>query len=285
VAHPIGGLGQDNFSDYYVSRRRTSEEPQWTHSLEMRLLAHTGIVGFLVFTAFLVAAAAAAFRSRRSRDPFAGVLASIAVLPFVVWLIHGSVDWFWEMPALTGPALVFLAMAGGVDRTDARRGTAETGRAWPRLALGGGALIATVAAAVVLGFPYLSARETSAALAVRAANPAQALRHLSKAADLNPLSALPGRLGGAIALQDSQFTDAGRRFRQAIAREPEGWFSWLGAGLAASALGDRRGAHRDFAVAKSLNSKQPAVVQALARVYSRHPLTASQAFGMLVIVK
>ena len=27
VAHPIGGLGQDNFADYYVRRRRTDEEP------------------------------------------------------------------------------------------------------------------------------------------------------------------------------------------------------------------------------------------------------------------
>ena len=60
LAHPIGGLGQDNFADYYVSRRRTDEEPAWTHSLELRLLAHTGLVGFLLFAAFLVAAIAAA---------------------------------------------------------------------------------------------------------------------------------------------------------------------------------------------------------------------------------
>ena len=45
--HPIGGLGQDNFGDYYLTLRHTGEEPSWTHSLELRLLAHTGIVGFL----------------------------------------------------------------------------------------------------------------------------------------------------------------------------------------------------------------------------------------------
>ena len=67
LAHPIGGLGQDNFDDYYVVHRRTTEEPAWTHSLEMRLLAHTGIVGFALFAAFIVAAVVAALRARRRR--------------------------------------------------------------------------------------------------------------------------------------------------------------------------------------------------------------------------
>src|SRR5581483_10250971 len=44
AAHPVGGLGQDNYVEYYLPRRRTSEEPSWTHSLELRLLSHTGAV-------------------------------------------------------------------------------------------------------------------------------------------------------------------------------------------------------------------------------------------------
>ena len=80
VAHPVGGLGQDNFDNYYVPRRRTDEEPAWTHSLELRLLAHTGLVGAVLFAAFLVAGIAAALRgaaawsargSRRRRRPAA----------------------------------------------------------------------------------------------------------------------------------------------------------------------------------------------------------------------
>ncbi len=65
LAHPIGGLGQDNFADYYMRRRRTAEQPEWTHSLEMRLLAHTGFVGFGLFSIFLIAALAAALAARR----------------------------------------------------------------------------------------------------------------------------------------------------------------------------------------------------------------------------
>ncbi len=92
--------------------RHTAEEPLWTHSLWLRLLAHTGIVGV------------PAVRRRPDRrddrgDPRPGgaatrpeqVLAGAALLPLGVWLIHGSIDWFWEFPALSGPALGFLAMA------------------------------------------------------------------------------------------------------------------------------------------------------------------------------
>jgi len=418
-AHPIGGLGQDNYADYYIVHRHTGEELQWTHSIEMRLLAHTGLVGFFLFVVFVLAALAAAIRNR-NRGGALGAMAGIAVLPFVVWWIHGSVDWFWEMPALSGPALGFLAMAGALGgrvgttspgiaepgaftaavpaaaslspgrepRSDTAPGAeaeqapeaeaehaseAEAERASeaeaerapqaeaehapeadtesdpavePEAAAGaptdadatgthepsGGQetdsapnaesepgaapeseplaaapapaprrtprgravlraiklLVATVvllAAVFALGFPYLSVREVSTASDLRATNPTAALNDLTDAARLDPFSADPGRLGGAIALQASEFTEAEKRFKQAISREPGGWFSWLGAGLAASSLGKARQAHHDFAVAESINSQQPAIAEALKLVYTKDPLTPAQAFQMLQVVQ
>jgi Flp pilus assembly protein TadD len=109
------------------------------------------------------------------------------------------------------------------------------------------------------------------------------LRDFTRAADLNPLSSIPGRLAGAIALTSGQNTVAAQRFRQSIDREPGGWFAWLGAGLAASADGDRAAARHDYQVAVSINSRQPAIRQALARVDSQHPLTSDQAFKLLVV--
>ncbi len=117
-AHPVGGLGQDNFADYYITRRHTGEEPRWTHSLEFRLLAHTGIVGFVLFFVFLIAAVvAAALAIRRGRGkPLLAAAAAGGILPLLPWLVHGSVDWFWEVPALSGPAFAFLGMAAGLGR-------------------------------------------------------------------------------------------------------------------------------------------------------------------------
>jgi hypothetical protein len=299
VAHPFGGLGQDNFADYYVVHRRTTEEPAWTHSLEMRLLAQTGLVGTALFVAFLGAALRAALRRRVPIPALARAAAATALFPLAVWLIHGSVDWFWEIPALSGPALGFLGMATALasppvrGRDDERPAKvlwrASTGPAPSRrpvragTAVGGVALLA--GAVVALGLPYLSVREVSQASDVAPTNPSAALRDLRTAADLDPLSAVPGRIAGTIALRNGDYKIAAARFEQAISREPDGWFSWLGAGLAASALGDRTVARHDFAVAARLNSRQPAVVQALARVDTEHPLTPAQALRMLVFTQ
>jgi hypothetical protein len=229
------------------------------------------------------------------------------VLPFVVWLIHGSIDWFWEMPALTGPALAFLAMAGslGARRVTAADPGAETGDPIPRLRLGRAgrssvprppsgaarragvavAAAAALAAFVVLTFPYLSVIEQARADRESGNNPVTALNDLATAASLNPLTSLPGRIAGDIALHTGQYEIALHRFRQSIAREPGGWFAWLGAGLAASELHEVARAHHDFEVARSIDNQQPAVTMALARVDTNHPLTAEQALNMLILVQ
>ena len=284
-AHPIGGLGQDNFADYYVRHRRSYEEPTWTHSIELRLLTHTGIVGFLLFMTFLAASLTAAIRTRRRAPPLAATAAGIGLLPLVVWLIQGSLDWFWEMPALTGPALGFLGMAVALGRPGAAAKPIVARRSGVASLRLQGAAAATlfVAAVAVLCFPYLAVREVSIGDNIQAANPTGALRAFQRAADLNPLSAVPGRLAGAVALVNGDYTIAAQRFRQSISREPGGWFAWLGAGLAASALGDRQSARHDYQVAKSINSRQPAIRQALARVDSTHPMSSGEAFRLLVI--
>jgi hypothetical protein len=288
IAHPIGGLGQDNFADYYVKRRRTAQEPEWTHSLELRLLAQTGVVGFGLFTAFLIAALAAALHARRRDDALIRAVAGIALLPLIVWLIHGSIDWFWEMPALSGPALGFLGLAGALSRDNAPApagAVAQSQRSAvriPRPIVIAGATIALLAGVVVVALPYLSVREVSLATNARQSDPSAALRDLSRAAKLNPLSADPGRLGGAIALQNGEYVTAEHLFGQSISREPGGWYSWLGRGLAESALGDSALAHQDFETAWSINSRQPAVREALTRVDTHSPLTPTEASTLLV---
>jgi hypothetical protein len=285
AAHPVDGLGQDNFADYYVSHRRTGEEPSWTHSLEMRLLAQTGAVGFVLFTGFLIAALGLALRGRRRGDPLTSAVVAVALLALVVWLIHGSVDWFWEIPALSGPALGFLAIAGSLGARAGAGAVSARRRAFPRPAAFGVGGLALLAGVVVLGFPYLSIREVSLASNVRFSDPAAALSDLTQAATLNPWSSLPGRLGGAIALQSGRFAEAQRRFRQSTDREPGGWFAWLGAGLAASSLGQTPTAVQDFKAAYAINTRQPAITAALDRARTRRPLTYNEMLKLLVLAQ
>jgi hypothetical protein len=288
AAHPIGGLGQDNFSDYYTVHGRTGIELAWVHSWELRLLAHTGIVGFLALIVFLAAAVTATLRRRAPKGSLRGVMAGIALLPLIVWLIHGSVDWFWEMPALSAPALFFLAMGGALTEEGAEIPVAAaqpaggSRRARTAVAVGVG-VIAFIGAVVALSFSYLSVREVSIASDLRGSNPTQALAHLQTAADLNPYDSEPARLAGTIALQSGSYDEALARFGQAVARQPGGWFSWFGAGLAASQLGERAVARHNFEVAKSLNTSQQVIKDALSRVDGPSPMTPQQGLDELVL--
>jgi hypothetical protein len=284
AAHPVGGVGQDNFGDYYITRRRTDEQPRSSHSLEMSLLSETGLVGFALFAVFLVAAAAAAIRVRRSAFAGAGV-AAVSTLPFIVWLAHGSVDWFWEMPAITGPALGMLAIAGAIrgapeTLTSRRAGRLPVPRSVARIAVA----VAATAALLVLAFPYLSVREVSTANDIRTENPAQALSDLRIAAELNPLSSEPGKLAGTIALQTVHYRTAQARFAQAIAREPEDWYAWFGAGLAASALDQRAAARAKLRRAAQINAINPAIRQVLQLAGTRRPISPAAALQRLLRV-
>jgi hypothetical protein len=294
ASHPIGGLGQDNFGDYYILHRRTDEEPTWTHSLEMRLLAQTGIVGFALFFVFLVAAVALARRARRIGDGLTQAVVGVALLPLIVWFVHGSVDWFWELPALTGPALGFLGIAcslspqptpGRVDVSSGVYARTPPGLNRRRRVAAGAATAVLIAAVVTLGFSYLSVREVSMGTDASATNTAAALADLSTAAKLNPLSSVPGRFAGAYALQAGDYQVAAQRFGQSREREPGAWFAWLGSGLAASALGDLQRAHTFYLRADQINSKQPAVTQALNRIYGKHPLSVAAAFRLLQVAQ
>ena len=314
LANPLTGLGQDNFADYYILHRRTPEDPSWPHSLEMRLLAMTGIVGFVLFAGFLVASLTLAIRAvTRSRGLRAAVIAT-ALLPLVDWLIHGSVDWLFEMPALTGPALAFLGIAvalstpaivlstpaivlstpaeaspaqtvagsGDVAGARGRRRARHARRSRARLVWPALAGLALIAAVVVLGFPYLAAREEVRAGNLRSTNPEAALADLALASRFDPLAAAPGRLAGTIALQDGLYEEAEARYQQAIDREPGGWFAWFGQGLAASALGQRRLARRDFEAAARIEKREQVIQEALARVDGATPLTPNAALSMVV---
>ncbi|HEY5430566.1 MAG TPA: hypothetical protein VIK04_15725, partial [Solirubrobacteraceae bacterium] len=142
---------------------------------------------------------------------------------------------------------------------------------------------ALIAGVIVLGGPYLSVREVSLGSNASAHDPQAALSDFAAASRLNPLSSVPGRLAGVVALNSGQYEVAERRFQQSIRREPGGWFSWLGAGLAASALGDRSSAEAYFRRAYAINDRQPADQAALQRVNTTHPMTSSEAFNVLVV--
>jgi tetratricopeptide (TPR) repeat protein len=253
--NPVAGLGQDNFAADYLQRADSNERPRWTHSLELRLLTHTGLVGLLLFVCFAGGIVMALWSARRALAPPGQAVLAAAALPLAVWLLAGSVDWFWEMPALSGPAIGFGLAAATLAPAPARR------RRVPRLARTASAAAgacAVLLAALVLGAPWLSARHTERGLS-ELPDVAAARRHLDAALDLNPWSARPALALGFIAARLDEYPAAAAAFREVLERDPVNWTAELELGVLAALDGDDAGARRHLGRAARLHPRSDIV--------------------------
>jgi hypothetical protein len=215
---PLLGAGADNFGRAYLRRGESPQRPQFPHSTEMVALAETGVVGALLLGGAFVCALLAALPGRRRAD-LAGAAAGTGLLMFGYWLVHGTLDRFWEFPALSGPALaglgVGIAVARGV-KEDAEEPASPVAR--------GRMLVVACAGGLLLALsvvpPWLSQRDHRAAIAAAETNPEAALERLDRAAERNPLSPAPDRTAGLLELRRGHYDAAVHELRQAFERDP-----------------------------------------------------------------
>ncbi|HEY2935531.1 MAG TPA: O-antigen ligase family protein [Gaiellaceae bacterium] len=259
-AHPLGGVGADNFAASYLRDRRSGEEPLYPHSIELRLLGQTGAVGTLLLSGSLAAAGALFVRRRRKVPPLAAALAGAALTALGYWLFHGSGDWLWEFPALGAAAFACLGISTSLvapdDRVPAPRRTQPARRAAFALAF----------AAALLSFaaPWAAARDVAAAEAGWRTDPAGAFARLHRAAMLDPLSDQADVAAGVIATQLGDRRRASEAFGRAVRRNPSNWFAWLELGVSDAGLNDGMGGARSLAMAVALDPRDP-VVRLVAR--------------------
>jgi O-antigen ligase len=232
--HPVAGVGADAFQPEYLRLGTSTEEPRFAHSLELGVLAQTGVVGAALLFGALACLFWQALGAIRRAPPPAQAAAGAAVTIFVYWFLHGSVDWFWELPALAGPALAMLALAGALGSA---RPAVQTGSLSGRTRIAVGAV--AVLAALSLALPALAERNISRATKAWRTDRAAAYDLLDQAAALNPLAARANLTGGTIALRTGDLGRAEREFEEARSREPYDNYAWLELGLIASARGDR----------------------------------------------
>jgi hypothetical protein len=284
AAAPLTGEGADNFAVGYLEHRDTGEEPFYPHSLPVRLLAGTGLIGTLLFAGFLVAAVVAAFRCRaRAPDPLARGIAAVALAAAVYFFLHSSGDWLWTFAAITMPVMAWLGIAGGGLRL--RTSTARPSRVYGSATRGGlaaaGALLG-VAAIASLALPWISARLTDNAADGWPADPEGAISELDTARELNPLSARPDLVAGTIAIRDDRPQQARAAFARASEREPTNWYALLELGSLDIAAGRRGEGIAWLRDARSLNPAEPLIAAALRRARSDDPLTSAAIDRVLV---
>jgi hypothetical protein len=105
--HPIAGLGSGGFQSEWLRNVDRVDASGDAHSLYLESAAELGLVGLALLLLFLGGVGAALVQLYR-RDPAAatGVAAGLAA-----WAFHAGLDWDWEMPAVTLPALLLAAGA------------------------------------------------------------------------------------------------------------------------------------------------------------------------------
>ena len=108
-AEPLTGGGAGAFEVRYARDRNVEVKSRDAHSLPLETLSELGLVGMLLLLGFVGAVAAAARRGLSGKGAIRPAEAAAVTSAFAVWLVHASVDWDWEMPALTGTAVVLCA--------------------------------------------------------------------------------------------------------------------------------------------------------------------------------
>jgi tetratricopeptide (TPR) repeat protein len=248
--HPLQGAGAGNFADDYARERHRHEQPLYPHSIVLGAFGQTGIVGGLLLIGFLGTALLSV-----TRVPVSVAAGTSAV----AWLAHASLDWLWEVPAVTVPAMMCLGLVVSASAPAFEPRSRESSGA-ARAA----AVLVVVAAAVSYALPALAAREIERAVRRWDRDRAGALHALDRARSLNPLTDRADLAGGALALRSGDLAQARRAYRRAAGRDGRSWYPQAALGVLDLMNGHRPDAVARLRAAQRLNPLEPAVAQALA---------------------
>ncbi|HEY5195782.1 MAG TPA: O-antigen ligase family protein [Solirubrobacteraceae bacterium] len=249
-ARPLGGWGAGSFpTTHLLYRKPPPLSVRQPHNVPLQLLAETGLIGALLALGAVAALITAALRRvRRAAPGREQALAGACLAAAIAWLVHGVFDWDWDIPGVTLPALVLLAVAAAVPkplRPPQLRAHPNRPPIVARLALAALTLgLAAIAASAIL--PALSQSKANQALtqAADATTPAQlqqAAATADLAARLNPLDSTPLIDAGIIADRRGLPIVERAYLLRAAARSPYDAAPWVRLAYVATELGDRAG--------------------------------------------
>ncbi len=268
-AHPIRGIGIGTFGHAYTTQRRYPKPSKYPHNLTLRVLGETGIVGFVLWLAFLGFALAGLLGGLRRADRPERTLVAAALATAAYVAVHGSLDWLEAYPVITGPVLGLVlvtlvardraqrlaAIAAAVPSAAPLVPRASRLDVVPRPVAVGLAALACLAAAASLLAPWLSLRYEERGVGRWRTQPAAALADLRHARALNPLAATAPQAEGLIAVQLGRDARARAAFATALAREPY-WVPHLELALLDAQAGRRRRARAELARATALSPRE-----------------------------
>ncbi len=262
---PLIGIGPGTFQFYWAQHAPLYQYIRNAHSLYLETLAETGIIGFLLIAALLLALLGAGVARALRAPPLARVSLAAATATLFAFCASAAYDWMWQLPC--APVAALLLGAGIVMYRGAapEREPGETadGPRWVRDWLPRGLLAGTgVAALIAIAIPFaMTSAIRSSQSAVGAGNLKAALNDALTAQRLEPYAASP-RLQRALVLEQAHDYAAARvAVGQAAAREPTNWQIWLVRARIDAESGHARAAVRDFRRAHTLDPLSPATAE------------------------
>jgi tetratricopeptide (TPR) repeat protein len=214
--HPLAGAGAGTYQFAYYKDRDTDRNLNDTHSLPMRLLADTGLIGTALFAAWLIALGVAVFRrARETADENRVWVAGLAAAGATIFA-QCLTDWLWLLPGLLGLAVLALGLAAGGEPGD-EKPSKSLKRSIPRLAWAA----ALVAALVSVTFLFLGDLYVRKARVEAFKSPEAELSAAQTAATFNPVSVTPLYLQASVYETRGERDRARRALLDALDLEPD----------------------------------------------------------------
>ncbi len=245
AAHPVLGSGPGTYEQYWYEHRPIAYVVRDAHGLYIEMLAELGPLGLALLLLVLGVPLVAAVGARGHP------LAVGAFGAYVVYVFHAAVDWDWELPGVTVPAL-----ACGVALLALRTNGAAPFVPGPRVRIG-----ATVTALALAGVAFVGlvgSSALSASVDAAEASPpdyAEAEDEARTARTWARWSSEPWQRLGEAQLGRGDLVEARESFRRAIEKEPDDWLLWFR--LAEATTGAER--TRALAEAERLNPLSPEI--------------------------
>jgi len=220
---PAAGWGAGSFPVVRFLYRRYEAPVRSVHSVPLQFLSETGLIGAALGLGGLAVLGAAAVRAlRRSRGlERSARLALLAAA--AAWAAHSLVDWDWEIPAVTIPALVAVSVAAAP--SPGPRAIAERRRAPALLAIAG--VFAALLFAASAGLPSLAeTRRVQALQAAAGGDPDQARTDARLAHKLDPLAVEPLFTASSLAGSDGDQREQLSLLQQAADTQPDNFRTW-----------------------------------------------------------
>ena len=212
---PLLGTGAGSFEARFVREGSIGLPARDAHNLYLETLAELGPVGLALLLATVAVPLTAIPQAARS-----SVVGPAAAAAFVAYFLQAALDWTWEIPVATVPALLCAAVL-----------LAEIREPDGDLLAGHRRAVALGLAAPVLALALVTHVGNSAAAAsAEAANrdePERALREAKRAIAWTPWSEEPWQLRGEAELLLDDDAAARRSFERSLELNPESWVAWL----------------------------------------------------------